>query len=139
MIKAIYLSFLLVFLGQSKLLAQEVTLPQKTLKEIKAIKENFMSESKKLRQKIKDKVTEVEGLLISNADEMTLEEKFKEVQKLRSDHQRLRFHTVLQVRKLLPLDQRKYIKLFREQTHPQGVERQGMQRQAGCSGNSNGK
>lgn len=134
MVKAIFVSFLIIlfgFFGVEKLYASDVTLPQSTLKEIKAIKQNFMSESKKLRMKIREKVNDVENLLASDANEMTLEGKFKEVQKLRAQHQRLRFNSVLQIRKLLKVDQRKYIKLFKEQTRPEGVERQN-----GCGGNS---
>jgi len=81
---------------------------------IKKIKSNFYNKTLKLKEEIFNLMEQIDSGLSSNRSKKELWEIFKSIQSKRVLYQEMRFKTILNVRELLPVNQRKYIQKLRK-------------------------
>lgn len=105
-----------------------IEIEKNKIEKIKKIKMNFHEESKVLRKDLTKEISKIDEMLQGESSEAEIKKQFEYIGSLRSRHQKLRFSTILKIRRLLPLHLRKNIKKFHN-------KKSGQQLGYGCSNN----
>ncbi|PJB52246.1 MAG: hypothetical protein CO099_13620 [Bdellovibrio sp. CG_4_9_14_3_um_filter_39_7] len=107
--------FLIILLMAFTFLAhsEEVKVPKEIINKVKEIKSDFNEKAKELKNQIKAQVQIMDELLASDATEEKINEEFKKLKDLRGRHQDLRLNHILMMRKILPPEQRQYLKMMK--------------------------
>jgi Spy/CpxP family protein refolding chaperone len=93
--------------------ANEIKIPKKRIEQIKVIKSEFKKNSQKLKKNIRAQINKMDELLMSEASEEEIKKEFKLLKELRSKHQSLRLESLLKMRRILPLEERVFLKFMK--------------------------
>jgi Spy/CpxP family protein refolding chaperone len=93
--------------------ANEIKIPQKRIEQIKAIKSEFKNNSLELKNNIIAQINKMDELLMSEASEEEIKKEFKLLKELRNKHQSLRLESLLKMRRILPLEERAFLKFMK--------------------------